>query len=202
MQKTIKINSMNLYYVSLICLMFVFLISDTPLFSSNLSKASSLRERCEKEIKILEVSVKNFGGKNELADFQKGSKLIKKGKVKFIQSKYPAAIDKYENYLKLQNNIYRKLSAIYIKRTEKIIDEAGEDLVDHIDNKKVEKYFRLASQNLHDAKSVLKTDHYRSSVNHCKTAKHYAISAYKIAGKKIPDKFSRDITDYKNRVHK
>jgi len=182
-------------------LLIILLIMSLPLFSSNLSDATALREKCEREAKILNVSVKNFGDEKDKLDFQKGEKMIKMGKVKFIQSKYPAAIEKYNNYLKLQHSIYASLAKKYINRTEKVVDETAEDLVDHIDNLKVEKYFRLASQNLRDAKSTNSTKHYKRSIDHCRIAKNYAISAYKLVGKKIPQKYMKDLKDYEKKIY-
>ncbi len=173
-----------------------------PLFSSDLSDASALRERCEKEVKILDVSVKNFGDNVDIEDFAKGEQLIKTGNVKFIQSKYPEAIENYNKYLAIQFKVYEVLANKYITGTAKLNDAAGEVLVDFIDNKKVVDYLRLASQNLNDAKSAMATKHYMQIIDVCRTAKKYALGAYKLAGKEIPDQFKKDAADIEGKIYK
>ncbi len=191
--------------VSLISITFIvalFSFAPSPLFSSNLSEAKGLRERCEKEIKILEIAAVNFGDTSDLDNFTKGTKLVKLGKVKFIQSKYPEAIEKYKSYLKLQFYLYESLSKKYSARTKKMVDTIAEDLVDHIDNKKVEKYLRLANQNLKDGNSTMLNKHYKTSIGLFRNAKNYAIQSYKLVGKSIPDQYKKDMADIEGRIFK
>lgn len=197
----------NAYIKKYISLLLPFsipliMLTLTPLFSSDLSDATALREKCERELKIIEVSVKNFGDASDLQEFKKGEKLVKLGRLKFAQTKYPEAIDKYNNYLKLQHNLYESLAKKYTERTAKLIDEIAEDLVDYIDNRKVEEYIRLANQNLKDAKSTMINRHYKSTINHCRLAKNYAFGTYKLIGKKIPKQYERDSADNEKRIYK
>ncbi len=171
-------------------------------YASDLSDATALRERCEKEIKILEISVKNFGDNVDLDDFAKGEQMIRLGKVKFIQSKFTEAIEIYNNYLKLQFNIFEILAKKYIDRTEKINDAVGEDLVDFINNRKIVDYLRLASQNLRDAKAAMATKHYMKIIDVCRNAKNYALSSYKVAAKPLPDYYRKDMADIEGKIYK
>ncbi len=184
-----------------ITMLIVFAFT-VPLFSSALSDATTLREKCERELKIIEVAVKNFGDSSDLQTFRRGEKLVKLGRLKFAQTKYPEAIDKYNSYLKLQHNLYGSLAKKYTDRTAKLIDEIAEDLVDYIDNIKVEKYIRLANQNLKDARSTMMNKHYTSTIDHCRLAKNYAFGAYKLVGKDVPKRYDRDVADNEKRIHK
>ncbi|MFH0974802.1 MAG: hypothetical protein V1874_03350 [Spirochaetota bacterium] len=180
--------------------MFAFYIA--PAFSSDLSDATALRERCEKEILGLEVSVKNFGDNADLENFAKGEHLIKLGKIKFIQSKFTDAIEIYNKYLAIQYGLYEVLAKKYIDRAEKINDAVGEDMVDFINDKKVVEYLRLSSQNIKDAKAALATKHYKSIIDVCRTAKNYALGAYKVAGKPLPEQYKVDQADNEGKIAK
>ena len=180
----------------------ILLLLGFDLKASDLSDARTLRERCEKEIKTLEIAVLNFGTEKIKQDFQEGEKKIKLAKVKYIQTRYTEAIELYNGYLKLQYAIYRDLAGIYIDRTAKIIDDIGVELVDFVDNKKIEKYFIMASQNLNDAKKLNSSQHYRQVIDGCRQAKNYAISAYEVAGKKAPQQYAVDIQDNKNQINR
>lgn len=180
----------------------MIMLTFTPLLSSDLSDATALREKCERELKIIEVSVKNFGDAADLQEFKNGEKLVKLGRLKFAQTKYPDAIDKYNSYLKLQHNLYASLAKKYTDRTAKLIDEIAEDLVNYIDNRKVEEYIRLANQNLKDARSTMANRHYKSTIDHCRLAKNYAFGTYKLVGKKIPQQYERDVADNDKKIYK
>jgi hypothetical protein len=188
--------------LSILLIIALFSSNAVPLFASNLSEAKKLREKCEKEIKVLEIAVMNFGDASDHENFKKGTKLIKLGKVKFIQSKYPAAIERYKKYLKLQFYLYESLAKKYSVRTTKVVDDIAEDLVDHVDNKKVEKYLRLASQNVNDGKSTMLNKHYKNSIGLFRNAKNYAIQSYKLVGKSIPGKYKKDMADIDGRIFK
>lgn len=178
----------------------IFLLLSVNAFSSDHSDASDLRDRCEKEIKGLEVSVKNFGETADIEEFNKGAELIKTGKVKFIQSKYTDAIENYNKYLSIQYNLYEILANRYIDRAEKLIDGVAEDLVDYINDKKVVEYLRLANQNLKDAKTAMATKHYKNIIEVVRSAKNYAISAYKLVGKEIPEQYKKDAADNEGKI--
>ncbi len=180
-------------------IIFLFTVA---IFSSDLSDASALRERCEKEITGLEVSVKNFGDNADIEEFKKGEQLVKLGKVKFIQSKFPEAIDNYNKYLNIQYKLYEILANKYIERTEKLNDTVGEDLVDFVNDKKVVEYLRLATQNLKNAKAAMATKHYKHIIDVCRTAKNYATGAYKLVGKNIPEEYKKDMADNEGKIYK
>ncbi|HSV96759.1 MAG TPA: hypothetical protein VLM75_07475 [Spirochaetota bacterium] len=168
--------------------------------ASDLSDATHLRERCEKEIKTLEVPAKNFGDAADLASFAEAEKQIKLGKVKFIQTKYREAIGVYNEYLKIQSVLYHSLAKKYVERTDTLVDAVGVDLVDHVDDKKVEKYMQLASQNLKDARTALDSPHPKGAIDLCRTAKNYALSAYKLVGKAAPAQYDKDAADNANNI--
>lgn len=189
-------------FVGLSVIAAIIILISSAAFASDLSDARSLRSKCEKEVKILEVSVKNFGNESEQQEFSKGEKIIKLGNVKFIQTRYKEAIEKYKEYLKLQFNLYAKLAKKYAEDTGILIDNIAEDLVDFIDNKKVTKYLELANQNLKDAKSAMTTKHYQNIINVCRTAKNYAISAYKLVGKEFPSLYKKDAADNDGKIYK
>ena len=181
--------------LSVVTVPLAFVILTGSAFASDLSDATHLRERCEKEIKALEVPAKNFGDAADLASFAEAEKQIKLGKVKFIQTKYREAIAIYNEYLKIQSALYRSLAKKYVERTDTLVDAVGVDLVDHVDDKKVEKYMQMASQNLKDARTALDSPHPKGAIDLCRTAKNYALSAYKLVGKTAPAQYEKDIAD-------
>lgn len=182
-------------------LMLAIVIAAGGAFASDLSDATHLRERCEKEIKALEVPAKNFGDAADLASFAEAEKQIKLGKMKFIQTKYREAIAIYNEYLKIQSALYRSLAKKYVERTDTLVDAVGVDLVDHVDDKKVEKYMQMASQNLKDARTALDSPHPKGAIDLCRTAKNYALSAYKLVGKTAPAQYEKDIADNGNALY-
>ena len=179
----------------------ILLLGATAVYASNLSDATQLREKCEKEISVLEVPLKNFGDAADLEAFANAEKKVKLGKVKFIQSKYPEAIELYNDYLKMQHALYKSLAKKYVDRTARIVDDVAADLVDHVDDTKVEKYLRLANQNLVDAKTALSSPHAKGAVNFCRMAKSYALGAYKLAGKAVPAGYEKDAADNDNKLY-
>ncbi len=179
--------------ISIIFLLLFIIINNG--FSSDLSEAKALREKCEKESTYLKISVTNFGDEKDKENFSKGIKLVNLGKVKLAQSKYLPAKEKYKKYLKLQNIIYKSVAEKYLVRTEKMIDEISEELVDYIDNKKIAKYFKLASQNHFEGKASFGRRHYSQTIEDCRKAKEYILGSYKLANKKIPVQYKTDIKD-------
>ena len=173
-----------------------------PLSASDLSDASALKDRCESELEQLRTGLMNFGDVKDKKDFESAERSVRMGKVRMAQTKYRDAIDHYNAYLKLHHVIYESLSKKYLARTSELIDEVGVDLVDHIDNRKIEKYLQLASQNLREARSNDGAKHYKQAINHCRRAKEYALGAYKLAGKSVPSKYEVDMMDIAGRVHK
>jgi hypothetical protein len=174
----------------------------SPLAASDLSDAKALRDRCETEMEQLRTGVMNFGDEKDRKDFDNAERAVRMGKVKMAQTKYREAMDQYNGYLKLHHLIYESLSKKYIDRTSALIDEVGVDMVDHIDNRKIEKYLQLASQNLREAKANDGAKHYKPAINHCRRAKEYALGAYKLAGMTVPSKYEVDMTDISGKIYK
>jgi len=173
-----------------------------PVSASDRSDATALRERCEAELKVLEIAVRNFGSDKDAKDFQDGINLIKTGKLKIAQSKYLEATAKYNEYLKLHHQIYKSLSASYIARTEQLYNDVAAELVDFIDNEKVGQYLKLANQNLADAKSRDLSENFKLVIDLCRNAKKYSLDCYKAANKEIPEKYKKDLKDINKEVYK
>ncbi len=194
----------NIKYLSLstiFLLAMVFMVNSSILYASDYSDAKDLQKKCKDESKQLEIAVKNFGSKTNLKNFKKGVKLIKMGNIKLMQSKYIEAIKNYKEYLKLQYLLYKSLAAIYIKHTQQIIDDVAVDLIDYTDNDDVAKYLKLASENLDNAKKSKIRTHYKQVIEGCRMAKRYALGAYKLAEKDIPEKYKKDSNDINKKIN-
>lgn len=170
--------------------------------ASILSEARKLRKISERESKNIKISVLNFGDKSDKSDFNKALRMIKIGKIKLAQNKYSEAKTNYKNYLKLQNSIYASLAKKYMERTQKIIDDVAVDLVDFLDNQKINKYFKMASQHYNDAKRTMTRKQYKIVIGDCRRSKEYMFGAFKVAGKKLPVKYIVDSTDIKKKIYK
>ena len=183
-------------------LSLLFIMSLTlNLYSSDLSDAQSLRERCEKESVEVQVPVKNFGDQSDMDEFNRGMQMIKLGKVKFLQSKYPDASESFNKYLLLQQGLYKSLAKKYLERTEKMLDDIAVELIDN-SNPKIEEYLRLANQNFKDASKENTAERCKNSIKLCRIAKNYALSCYKAAGRSVPDQYKNDLTDIDNKMIK
>jgi hypothetical protein len=192
------------HFINMLLFAFFTAVLADPslLLASDRSDATALRERCEAEVKVLEIAVKNFGSEKDLKDFQDGIHLIKTGKVKIAQSKYLEAITKYNEYLKLHHKIYKSLASIYIARTEQLYNDVAAELVDFIDNEKVGQYLKLANQNLADAKARDLSENFKLAVDLCRNAKKYSLDCYKAANKEIPEKYKKDLKDINKEIYK
>lgn len=175
-------------------------VHSTGALASDLSEATELREKCEAQVKVLEVAARNFGDDAVLRDFQQGTELLRSAKVKMAQSKYAEAKPLYADYLKLQHRVYKGLASIYIKRAEEVFNEVTTELVDFIDNKKVDQYFKLANQNIQDARLASGGERYKEAVELCRNSKNYLFESYKAAGKATPEKYARDIKDINREI--
>jgi len=171
-----------------------------PVAASDLSDATTLREKCEKEVKIVEIAVKNFGSDAVMKDFQSGNECLKAAKLMMAQSKFADAKTKYGEYLAIQSGMYKNLSAIYIERTGALNNEVASDLVDFIDTDKVSVYFKLANENLVNAKTNSMRQYFKQAVELCRNAKKYALGSYKLAGKEMPSKYAKDMTDANGQI--
>jgi len=166
-----------------------------PLFASDSSDAESLRQKCEKEIKGLEICVSNFGDSNDKGKFDEGTKTIKLAKIQITQSRFKEAIDSYNVYLKLQSETYKSLAEKYLERTKKINDEIAVELSDSIDQPKVSDYFKLAYRNLEDAKTAMTRTYSVQAIDACRRSKKYSIGTYGLVKKPVPDQYKIDTLD-------
>ncbi len=180
---------------------FTFLLSVfisgsiSMLQASDSSDAADIRKKCETEFKAMEIPVKNFGNPYVKQYYTAAAELLKDGKVKLAQSKFQEAIAVYNKVLSLYKDIYKELTADYIKRTEMIYNDTAAELADFIDDTKVAQYFKLANQNVVDAKKALTAGNYNLVIETCRISKKYSFSSYTAAGKQIPDKYKKDIKD-------
>ncbi len=193
--KKIIIKTVNILFLFSLAVSF-----HTAAAASDLSDATTLREKCESEARVLEIPARNFGSESDKAEFQKGMDILKSAKIKMAQSKYIEAKTLYNEYLKLQSTLYKSLAAAYIARTDAVISEITTELVDFIDNKKVDQYFKLATQNLNDAKSSSAGERYKTAIDLCRNAKSFAIETYKLAGKEVPEKYKKDVKDINREI--
>lgn len=177
----------------LICV--IILNATGLLMASDLSDATEMRKKCEEEYKGLEISVNNFGNSYVKRKYEQAGGMLKDGKLCLAQSKYKEAIDIYKKYMTQNTDIYRDLSIDYIKRAEAMYNETAAELVDYYDNDKVSQYFRLAKQNIDDAKKASANNNYKLAIDLAKISKKYSIESYNVAGKPVPDKYRIDISD-------
>ncbi|MCG8571403.1 MAG: hypothetical protein MJB14_14810 [Spirochaetes bacterium] len=182
-------------------LVLVFSIIITSLvYSSDRTDALSLQKQSTEELAILEIAVKNFGTDKELADVEKAKKLNKIGNLKYNQSKYLDAKAQYNESIKLQYAISKSMASIYLKRTEVIIDDVGIDLIDYTDQPNVQKYFKIAAENMATAKKSLGMKHYTHVINACRSAKNYTLKTYTLVNKEIPEQYQKDLIDNTKKI--
>ncbi len=164
-------------------------------FASDKSDATDLMNRAEKSSKVLEVSVRNFGDKNDLAAFDSGLATIRQGKVKLAQSKFLDAKALFEQYQKTEFDIYGSLAAKYIQRTQDMIDKIAEELADFVSNPDVLKGFTDAAENLNTAKTNIVSKQYLSVIGSCRAAKKLVLALYPLVKKEMPAEYARDAAD-------
>lgn len=188
---------------SRIVMMTLVLMLNVPvtIMASDLSDATDMRKKCEEEYKALEISVNNFGNSYVKRKYEQAGGMLKDGKLCLAQSKYKEAIEVYKKYMTQNTDIYRDLSIDYIKRAEAMYNETAADLVDYYDNEKVSHYFRLAKQNIDDAKKASTDSNYKLAIDLAKISKKYSIESYNVAGKPVPDKYKIDISDNRKELY-
>jgi hypothetical protein len=191
---------MKTIFKASLSLLAIIAFSQAPLRASDTSDAEQLRTRCEKENKNLEVAVTNFGDASDQSNFQEGVKKLKLAKLKITQSAPKDASALYNEYLKLQNEIYTSLANKYLERTKKINDEISEEFVDSIDKPNVDKYFKMAYRNLEDAKTAMTRKYPTQAIDACRRSKSYSIGVYKLEGKPVPDKYKTDLVDSDGKI--
>jgi hypothetical protein len=188
---------MNSSYLSrLVILVFVMMLYVSGIAAaSDLSDATSMRQKCEEEYKALDITVKNFGNPFVKRRYEDAGVMLKEGKLCLAQSKYKEAMEIYKKYMILNNEIYKDLSVDYINRAETMYNDTAKELVDYYDNDKVGNYFRLAKQNVDDAKKAAASNNYRLAIDLSRISKKYSIESYRLAGQAVPDKYKKDIKD-------
>lgn len=169
--------------------------------ASDRTDALALQNQCETESKILEIPVRNFGEEKDINEYEDSLKKIKMGKIKLAQSKYREAMDLFNEYLKIQYNIYKSLAEKYLERTEKLNDNSAEELVDYVDDPNVLKNFESAFQYLTTGKKYYTTKHYSKVIGPCRMAKKYIFENYKIAGIDLPEEYKKDFEDINNKIY-
>jgi len=178
-------------------IMLFLLMSGMPniLTASDLSDATAMRQKCEEEYRALEITVKNFGNPFVLRRYEDAGVMLKEAKLCLARSRYKDAMDIYKKYMVLNNQIYKDISVDYINRAETMYNNTAKELVDYYDNEKVSHYFRLAKQNVDDAKKAASANNYKLAIDLCRNSKKYSIESYRIAGQPVPDKYKKDIKD-------
>lgn len=188
---------MNSSYLSrLVIMIFVMMFYVSGIATaSDLSDATAMRQKCEEEYKALDITVKNFGNPFVKRRYEDAGVMLKEGKLCLAQSKYKEAMEIYKKYMVLNNEIYKDLSVDYINRAETMYNDTAKELVDYYDNDKVGNYFRLAKQNVDDAKKAAASNNYKLAIDLSRISKKYSIESYRLAGQAVPDKYKRDVKD-------
>jgi hypothetical protein len=180
----------------------VVLVVCLPVFGSDRSDAEDLMNKSDKSSKIAEIAVRNFGDKDEIAAFDNGLATIRLGKVKLAQSKFLEAKAKFEEYQKVEFELYGKLASKYLARTQELIDTIAEDLVDFVNRPEVLKNFTDASDNLGTAKVNNTTKAYISVIQSCRIAKKLVLGNYALAKKDLPAEYRKDLEDSGGKIYK
>jgi hypothetical protein len=181
-------------------LLINFFFINLYISGSDRTDALDLKDKSEKGSKQLEIVVKNFGDKEDLSSYEKGLNLIKSGNVSILQSNFLDASAKFNDYLKLEYDTYKSLATKYMQRVQDLINETSNDLVDNISIDGVQKNFTTASSHLNNAKSSFNTKHYQDVIMSSRIAKKYLFANYDLAGKKLPDKYQKDLADCGNKI--
>lgn len=169
--------------------------------ASDKSDATDLMNRADKSSKVLEVPVKNYGDKNDLAAFDSGLATIRQGKVKLAQSKFLEAKALFEQYQKAEFDLYGSLAAKYIQRTQDMIDKIAEELADYVSNPDVLKGFTDAAENLNTAKTNIVSKQYLSVIGSCRAARKLVLGLYPLVKKEMPAEYARDAADDNGQIY-
>lgn len=182
-------------------IIFIILINIFILNASDRTDALDLQNKCDTELKIIEVPLRNFGDEKDIKSYEDGIKAVKMGKINAAQSKYREAMLLFKEYLLLQYNIYKNLAEKYIQRVEKLNEDSSLELVDFVDNPQVLSNFERSFQYLTNAKSFNTTKHYDKVLGPCRLAKKLLLDNYKLAGKGIPEEYKKDLEDINNKIY-
>ena len=184
-----------------IIIVIIIILNIFTLNASDRTDSLTLQKKCEEESKILEIPTRNFGEEKDIQEYEDGLKKIKLGKIKNAQSKYRDAMALFNEYLKIQYNIYKNLAKKYLERTEKINDNSTEDLVDFVDDPKILRNFESAFQYLTTGKKYFTTKHYSKVIGSCRLAKKNIFENYEIARVGLPEEYKKDFVDINNKVY-
>jgi len=176
------------------------LLAPFAAYASDKSDAEALMNTCEASSRSAAVPVRNFGGKDLIASLENGLALIKQGKVKLLQSKYLDAKAKFEEYQKLEGELYAALAPKYLERAQAIIDKAAEDLVDFAAKPEVSKALSESDRSVGEAKIYQDAKKYLAVVQACRVAKNQALSAYAAAKVEMPADCKRDQADASGKI--
>lgn len=172
----------------------------TYLFASEKSEAQALMKQCDDGVKLIKVPLANFGDENDNGKFNEGLNIIKLGKAKLAQAKYADAKVKFNQYLTIQNDLYKSLAEKYIKRTQDLIDEISVELADFVSDSYVLEAFTKANHYLDSARTQLKQKKFSEAVGNCKRAKKFLFDIYEKMKSELPDKYKKDSVDIKNEI--
>ncbi len=178
------------------------LVSPFILLASDKSDATDLMNKSEAGAKVVEVPVRNFGDKADIASFENGLAVIKQGKVKLAQSKFLEAKAKFEEYQKIEYELYGSLSPKYMQRTQELIDKIAEELADFVSDAAVLKGFTDAAENLATAKLRYSTKQYPAVIQSSRIARKTVINCYALVKKDVPAEYKKDLEDANGRIFK
>ncbi len=194
-----KIKSLHILFLTLA----VCLLATGQLFASEKSEAAALMKQCDDGAKLIAVPLKNFGDSNDMAKYEEGLKTIKLGKAKIAQAKYADAKAKFNEYLALENDLYKSLADKYIKRTQDLIDEISVELADFVSDSYVLEAFTKANHYLDAAKTQVQEKKFALAVSACRRSKKFLFDIYvKMMKTDLPDKYKKDSVDIKNEIYK
>jgi hypothetical protein len=178
----------------------IIFFSPFVVIASDRSDATDLMNKCDISSKIVEIPIRNFGDKNDIASFENGLNIIKQGKVKLAQSKYLEAKAKFEEYQKAEYDLYGSLSPKYMQRAQELIDTIAEDLVDFVSIPEVLKNFNDAAVNLDTAKLRYSSKQYPAVIQSSRIAKNLVLNCYALSKKDIPAEYKKDLEDIGNKI--
>ncbi len=170
-------------------------------FGSDRSDAEDLMNKCDKSSRIAEIAIRNFGSKDEITAFEAALAAVKQGKVKLAQSKFLEAKGKFEEYVKVEFELYGKLASRYIDRTQAMIDATAETLVDFVNRPEVLKNFTDAAENLNTARVNVTTKAYTSVIQSCRAAKKLILANFALAKIELPKEYARDAEDNGGKIY-
>jgi hypothetical protein len=181
---------------------FLLFISPFMILASDKSDATDLMNKSEASAKVVEIPIRNFGDKADIASFENGLAVIKQGKVKLAQSKFLEAKARFEEYQKIEYELYGSLSPKYMQRAQELIDKIAEELADFVSDAAVLKGFTDAAENLETAKLRYTSKQYPAVIQSSRIAKKLVINCYALVKKDVPAEYTKDLEDVNGKIHK